>query len=532
MEIDYERLDINQCPIGDGNPPPNFFANTARCHNDTTDCEPIHGYGFRRGGYQCLCKPGFRLPKVQRTAFKGEQIERATRSKYKGGFSCERIGYVAVRTQNILPIDLDEKDKLVKKIQTLTGIRSNSSTTPRIDPNMLIEFMRKINPNNCGMYRKEDLVLRGDVAYGKEFQLENQARMALRLANFLSSFLQVVDPKEQFAEFRIPDKPLTKDQVIGEALAAMIGDHQVLGVGVIFEPHKFNENITDFAPYAYRLQRNARDFRVDDLGRFPPDSSRHYQNKDFYKKLRVRWSSMINMEELETYTTKINMRFNSNGYNLIRYDRFPLQYRAAELRHGLWSSPYYDCGGFHNQWKITYTAPFFGWDSIKSRLELKGLVFVDMQLEELDINQCGYSASHDPDATGNTNRAWATDSLSLYANMFPLHRYASAANAFRNTHKCDRLSSRCVPILGRRFDAGGYRCECEQGFEYPFNDGITYYDGQILEAEYLNMLQNRPSRFDTLACRIAGAPPMRISLMAVLTAMVLSMITLTVFTWT
>lgn len=35
-------------------------------------------------------------------------------------------------------------------------------------------------------------MLHGDVGFGAEQQFENEARMALRLANFLSAFLQVV----------------------------------------------------------------------------------------------------------------------------------------------------------------------------------------------------------------------------------------------------------------------------------------------------------------------------------------------------
>lgn len=63
----------------------------------------------------------------------------------------------------------------------------------------------------------------------------------------------------------------------------------------------------------------------------------------------------------------------------------------------------------------------------------------------------------------------------------------------------------CVPILGRGFETGGYKCQCNQGYEYPFNDYITYFDGQISEAEFEKLLKNFPSRFDTLKCRIAGA---------------------------
>lgn len=37
MEMDFDRIDINQCPRGKGNSGPNRFANTARCKTDTTE---------------------------------------------------------------------------------------------------------------------------------------------------------------------------------------------------------------------------------------------------------------------------------------------------------------------------------------------------------------------------------------------------------------------------------------------------------------------------------------------------------------
>ena len=74
LETDFDRIDINQCPLGQGNPGDNYFAGTARCKNQTTECQPIHGFGFRRGGYQCRCRPGYRLPRVVRTTFLGEEV--------------------------------------------------------------------------------------------------------------------------------------------------------------------------------------------------------------------------------------------------------------------------------------------------------------------------------------------------------------------------------------------------------------------------------------------------------------------------
>lgn len=90
--MDFERLDINQCPKGEGNKGPNHFADTARCKKETTECEPLHGWGFRRGGYQCRCKPGYRLPNVVRRPYLGEIIERASAEQYYNDYDCLKIG--------------------------------------------------------------------------------------------------------------------------------------------------------------------------------------------------------------------------------------------------------------------------------------------------------------------------------------------------------------------------------------------------------------------------------------------------------
>ncbi|RWS10366.1 uncharacterized protein B4U79_07551 [Dinothrombium tinctorium] len=473
MELDFERLDINQCPISKGNPGPNYFAGTARCKNQTTECEPVHGYGFRRGGYQCRCQPGYRLPKTVRSPYLGELIERATQAEYKKGFGCEKIGYMAVRTQVTGRLSDYDRMRFVGRIKTLTGLTGNMSTSPRMDPTWVMKYTKyEVTKANCHEFLKttpEKLTLRGDIAFGKEHRFENEARMALRLANFISAFLQVVNPDEKFAEFRVPDRSLTVDQIIGEALSVVIGDGEILGCGVLFDRNKF-PNHTLFAPYAYRVDRNSPNFYVDDLSRYSWNANRFYLHQKYFEILKTRWSS--NMDDLQTYTNKINIRYNSSGLYTITNDVYPVQYKAAELNHGYWTSPYFDCGGFHNQWILTYSVPFFGFDKIKSNLEFKGVVTVSMPLDRLDINQC-------------------SDEGQLY-------------NAFKNTHKCDRYSTRCVPILGRRFEPGGYKCECRQGFEYPYNDDTTYFDGQILESEYLHMLKNEPSRFDTLRCRIAA----------------------------
>ena len=56
--------------------------------NSVFQCEPLYGWGFRRGGYQCMCKPGYRYPPWQYGPFQGIEIESATGDEYKNGFDC------------------------------------------------------------------------------------------------------------------------------------------------------------------------------------------------------------------------------------------------------------------------------------------------------------------------------------------------------------------------------------------------------------------------------------------------------------
>ena len=75
-----------------------------------------------------------------------------------------------------------------------------------------------------------------------------------------------------------------------------------------------------------------------------------------------------------------------------------------------------------------------------------------------------------------------------------------------------------MPIHGRGFETGGYKCDCKQGYEYPFEDPITYYDGQLVEAEFINMVNDRETRFDMLKCRLASATQNSVSLITTLGA--------------
>ena len=105
-EIDFIMLDINQCfdinQIDPNGKQRNLFAGTDKC-KPSTRCEPLIGFGFRRGGYQCLCQPGFRYPPYQDGPFKGYIIEKATAEEYANNFDCLKVE----RNTNLRSIEFD-----------------------------------------------------------------------------------------------------------------------------------------------------------------------------------------------------------------------------------------------------------------------------------------------------------------------------------------------------------------------------------------------------------------------------------------
>ncbi len=179
----------------------------------------------------------------------------------------------------------------------------------KINVDKVIGFLQSTNEENCKRKSYEELNLKGDISWGAQEQFENEALMAVRTANFISAFLQVVDPKEIFPGTRVIDKPLTEDQMIGEALAMVMGNTRVWSAGIYFDQNQF-PNRTYFAPYAYKTQLNTRRFQVEDLARLNK-TSEIYTNQEWYKVLKSRWSNYY--DNLEKFWLKMFFRSKSGG---------------------------------------------------------------------------------------------------------------------------------------------------------------------------------------------------------------------------
>ena len=180
--------------------------------------------------------------------------------------------------------------------------------------NDILEHKDTVTRHNCHTYINEELELPGDVSYGVEEQFGNEARVALRLAHFLSNFLQNIDRFEEYGNLR-GDALLNIEQIFGEVLANVMGDLKIKGSGVFFDIDKFEgpdgERRQFFGPFAYRYnedtggqegERVNTQYRAVDFAGFPDN----YLDYPWFRAVKERWQS--NTYGLTKFTEKPMIR--------------------------------------------------------------------------------------------------------------------------------------------------------------------------------------------------------------------------------
>nr|XP_006010391.1 PREDICTED: probable G-protein coupled receptor 158 [Latimeria chalumnae] len=105
---------------------------------------------------------------------------------------------------------------------------------------------------------------------------------------------------------------------------------------------------------------------------------------------------------------------------------------VVDRNHIKWSAPYLECenGKYKPPWLLTLSAAFYG---LKPNFipEFRGVVRVDISLQDVDIDQC-------------SSDGW-----------------------FAGTHRCELNSTECIPEKRLGFVLGAYKCICKAGFYYP-----------------------------------------------------------------
>ncbi|XP_005102873.2 uncharacterized protein LOC101862881 [Aplysia californica] len=348
----------------------------------------------------------------------------------------------------------------------------------------LLRQKGSVTSSNCHEKPNHQLLLPGDVGYGVHKQFRPEGQTAVRLSNFLSLYLQNVMKTENFGNLR-GGQQLHEDQLFGEVLANVMGNFKIYSAGLYFDRYKFqNDDGTFrqfFGPWAFRKRGSY--FIIDTAG-----YSSYYTDEDWFMRAKSRFAT--NFQGLKTFKIRPYIRSNPAGTSSIRHEYFPVTYRAAPYETGFWTRPHFRCDGHVDAWVMTYVTPFFGLDSLRKRLEFRGVATVDVPLSLLEINQCPQPFT--------------------------------VANAFKNTARCDYLSTKCKPQAGFPFMRGSYRCLCRLGFEYWHMDGKFWFEGSLIELEYEKKRLGIFSRFDQLYCRVSSSPGLSTDIGVIIGALVIT----------
>lgn len=150
---------------------------------------------------------------------------------------------------------------------------------------------------NCHHFSESQRRLPGDVIYGVATQFESQAKLALSISHFLSSFYQIINPEEDFP-LRNAEKTISEDQLHAEVISAIAADFKAVGVGIFFDRNKFKKNRAYFGPYAFRMRDNLnveiqKHYHMVDLTGMPGGYINEEwftvssQNLDFYSEMML-----------------------------------------------------------------------------------------------------------------------------------------------------------------------------------------------------------------------------------------------------
>ncbi|KAK6183213.1 hypothetical protein SNE40_010737 [Patella caerulea] len=279
-----------------------------------------------------------------------------------------------------------------------------------------LEYVNRVENSQCSGGTEEVLQLVFNTSVWRVY-----TEPAIRTANVLSSIIQIdgnLDSLEEKIFYTF-----VRNNVHGDSL--------IFGSAIALEPGLYSL-YERFCPYSFKKNGSVSAF----------DIAVNYN----YLSNGTEWYNAVRVKDFGNATVKQDsITFNASTTSL-QFDQ-----PTAKYENGHWTFPYYDCGG-GDIWMVTYSAPIFDLDTNKTPI-FKGVATIDIELTNVDINQCDLSDESD----------------------------GGALDVFRGTHHC-QATTKCVPLIGQGFRRGAYQCHCVDGYYFPVVDSsIRAYSGYDIE---------------------------------------------------
>ncbi|XP_067681814.1 probable G-protein coupled receptor CG31760 isoform X2 [Haliotis asinina] len=320
-------------------------------------------------------------------------------------------------------------------------VASTPSAVDRLrEAKQALEYVSRVESSKCGGGTEETLTL----AFNHTAWI-TYTDPAIRTANYLSKVLVMDDNTlNRFDDAMFYS--FVRNNVHGDSL--------IFGSAIALEPGVYDK-YARYCPYAHKKQDSVVAFDIAVRYNYLSNST------EWYHGVRVKDFSNASVH-IDTVT------FNSSDPS---QNEVPIRQPVARYEDGRWTYPYYDCGG-GDIWMVTYSAPIFAVNSTNATV-FKGVATIDIELTNIDINQCDAS---DHDSSG-------------------------ALDVFRGTHNC-QPTTQCKPLIGEGFRRGAYECACEEGYYFPnTSSAASAYSGYDIESfiDFNNESSIVP-RFQCLRC--------------------------------
>ncbi|XP_029517145.1 metabotropic glycine receptor [Oncorhynchus nerka] len=266
-----------------------------------------------------------------------------------------------------------------------------------------------LNHANCSR-RYELSALRGRSHTTPHYTMHSVLDTVMHATNFLNMILQANRSREQ---------SLRRDIEWYHALVRSIleGDSKIHRAVVIFNTESSAQGPSVFL----QATRTGGEIVLQDLS-----STAHHHLKN--RTAETEWYHDIKDKKKPHFHKRVlSQDITSVDASLKRGESF-----IPDKSHIKWSAPYLECehGNFIPRWLLTLSAGFYG---LKPNLapEFRGVVRVDVNLQDVDIDQC------------------------------------SADGWFAGTHRCNLTTMECMSIRGHGFVLDKYKCQCKTGFYHP-----------------------------------------------------------------
>ncbi|KAG7524948.1 putative G-protein coupled receptor 158 isoform X1 [Solea senegalensis] len=263
---------------------------------------------------------------------------------------------------------------------------------------------------NCSR-RYELTSLRGRSHVAPHRSMSSVLDTVLHATNFLNMILQTNRSREQ---------SLRRDIEWYHALVRSIleGDAKIHRAVVTFHP---GSSATGPSLLLLQATRAGGEIVLQDLS----SVAHHYLHN---RTADTEWYHEVKDRKKPSFHKRVlSQDFASVDNSLKRGESF-----IPDKTHVKWSAPYLECenGNFVPRWLLTLSAAFYG---LRHNLapEFRGVVRVDINLQDVDIDQC------------------STDGW------------------FAGTHRCNLTTMECLPLSGHGFVLDKYKCHCRKGFYHP-----------------------------------------------------------------